>query len=260
MRSKDALIGLLARILPERVKTALFHLSFNLANDEFLRFAHAYAFAPNMKLGLHGLAERGFEPKTIIDVGAFEGAWSTMVREIWPHSHIIMFEPNLRELTRLAAQHASAKLFGELLGANDGEGVDFHIMGSGSSILSERSPLSRTTERRRLRTLDSVLSDVSSGLLKIDAQGYEIEILKGATKTLRDVDGVLLEVSLIEINEGAPILHDVIAFMRSVGFVAYDILEFHRRPLDNALHQIDLLFVRPNSGLLEDKRHYASAK
>ena len=67
----------------------------------------------------------------------------------------------------------------------------------------------------------------------------------------------MLEIAIIEINEGAPLLHDVIAFMRSLGFVAYDILEIHRRPLDKALNQVDIVFVREQSVLLSDKRHFA---
>ena len=67
---------------------------------------------------------------------------------------------------------------------------------------------------------------------------------------------MLLEVAIIEINEGAPLLHDVVAFMKSHGLVAYDILEIHRRPLDTALNQVDIIFVREDSRLIADKRHF----
>jgi len=53
----------------------------------------------------------------------------------------------------------------------------------------------------------------------------------------------LLEIAIIESNEGAPLLHDVVAFMKTLGFVAYDILEVHRRPLDKALNQFDIIFA-----------------
>ena len=67
----------------------------------------------------------------------------------------------------------------------------------------------------------------------------------------------MLEISLIEINEGAPLLHDVLAFMKSRNFVSYEILEIHRRPLDRAMNQIDIFFVREGSKLIADRRHYA---
>jgi len=111
---------------------------------------------------------------------------------------------------------------------------------------------------RRLRTLDSLLEDVERpALLKIDAQGYELEILEGASMILPAFEAVLLEVAIIEINEGAPLLHDVVAFMKTRGFVAYDIVEIHRRPLDHALNQVDIVFVSEQSQLIADKRHFA---
>ena len=93
--------------------------------------------------------------------------------------------------------------------------------------------------------------------LKIDAQGYELEILRGATNVLEKAEAVLLEIAIIEINEQAPLLHDVVQFMKDISFVTYDIVEIHRRPLDGALNQIDVIFVREESALIYDKRHYA---
>src|SRR5262249_21399103 len=120
------------------------------------------------------------------------------------------------------------------------------------------SPLPRTVETRRLRRLDSLLGQIEPpGFLKIDAQGYELQILKGASKILSDVEAVLLEIAVIEINKGAPLLDEVIAFMKAIGFVAYEILEIHRRPLDQALNQVDIVFVREKSELIADKRHFA---
>ena len=93
-------------------------------------------------------------------------------------------------------------------------------------------------------------------MLKVDAQGYELEILKGATETLPAIEAILLEVSTIEINVGSPLLHDVVGFLKTLGFVAYDILQIHRRPLDGALNQVDFIFVREQSLLIADKRHF----
>jgi FkbM family methyltransferase len=256
---KRGLIAVFQRCLPCRVKRSLFHLSYHLARGEFERFAHHYAHAPHMELGLTGLARR-FPPATMVDVGAFEGGWSGMVRRIWPASRMVMVEPNVAKQPALRELAAAlpATLHCELLGARDGEQVSFHVMESGSSVLAERSGVPRTMETRTLRTLDALLgSPEGPVLLKIDAQGYELRILEGAPKLLARAEAVLLEVALIEINEGAPLLHDVVAFMKAREFVAYDVLEIHRRPLDGALNQVDVLFVREQSALIADKRHYA---
>ena len=257
---KNAILSLLARTLPTRVKNSLLHVAFNLSPVEFQKFSYLYHFAPNMALGLMDLKKRGFSPKTIVDVGAFQGDWSNLARQIWPESKAIMIEPNLAKQPKVSetADQLGAILFDDLIGAEDGRVVEFNVMESGSSVMSERSSLPRTVESRRLRTLDSVLNGVSSPvLLKIDAQGYELEILRGAVQSLPTFEGILLEIAVIEINEGAPLLHDVIAYMKSAGFVTYDILEIHRRPLDGALNQVDIFFVREESFLIMDKRHFA---
>ena len=59
--------------------------------------------------------------------------------------------------------------------------------------------------------------------MKIDAPGYELEILKGSGRMLETLKTVLLEVSLIEINQGAPLFAEVVSFMNDKGFVPYDI-------------------------------------
>lgn len=257
---KHAVIACLDRVMSRRLRNSLFHLSFHLARSEFNRFAYEIGHAPDMEFGLRAVAKRGLAPKTIIDVGAFEGNWSRMARAIWPESHIIMFEPNRskKESMDKAAQQLKATTFTELLGAQDNASVAFNVMGTGSSVFAEYSPLDRVVEARSLRRLDSILRSIEGpALLKIDTQGYELEVLKGATALLKDVEAILLEVAVIGINEGAPLLHEVLPFMSNIGFVTYEIVEIHRRPLDQATNQIDVLFVRPESQLLQDKRHFA---
>jgi FkbM family methyltransferase len=259
-RLKLITVELLGRILPDRVKDSIFHLSFHLAQGEFERYSYDYNFAPNMKFGLAAMARRGFVPNTIVDVGAFQGDWSRAVRRIWPTSQLIMIEPNLENRTLLAevAKALDARLICELLGSENNQAVQFYVMGSGSSIMNERSAVQRTVETRYLRTLDSLLGEVKSpSLLKIDAQGYELQIIKGAFNIISAFEAVLLEIAVIEINEGAPLLHEVVAFMKELGFVTYDIFEIHRRPLDGALNQVDVMFVRELSKLIADKRHFA---
>jgi FkbM family methyltransferase len=256
---KTAIIDVLRITLPERVKNSLVHLSFHLSRPEFDRFAYEFNFAPSMEHGLVAVARR-FSPKTVIDVGAYEGNWSRMARGIWPDSRILLVEPNIAKQAHLTgvARDINASVFCELLGAEDNVVVPYNVMESGSSVLSERSPLERVVERRSLRRLDSIVGEiVGPAFLKIDTQGYELEVLKGSISILRSIDAILLEVAIIEVNEGAPLLHEVLVHMKSIGFVTYDLLEIHRRPLDQALNQIDILFIREDSALLADKRHFS---
>ena len=258
-RLKEAVISTLKLLLPARIKNSLLHASYHLAPTAFERFVHIYCIGPSMSVGLQSLADRGFSPSTIVDVGAYEGSWSITAHKVWPSSRIVIIEPNHAKkpkLSKLAAD-MGGKFYDDLLGASCGTIVEFNLMETGSSIMSEISSVERVVEMRTLTTLDSLRLELNgaSNLLKIDAQGYELEILKGATASLRSFEAVLLEIAIIEINKGAPLLHEVTAFMAEIGFVASEILEMHRRPLDNALSQIDVMFVRKESPILSDLRY-----
>jgi len=50
--------------------------------------------------------------------------------------------------------------------------------------------------------------------LKLDVNGDELDVLKGALKTLPQVSAVLAEVNLIDIHRGAPLLDELVRFMR----------------------------------------------
>ena len=56
---KATIIKILKRILPDRAKNSLLHLSFHLARSEFDRFAYEFSFTPNMEFGLAAAAKLG---------------------------------------------------------------------------------------------------------------------------------------------------------------------------------------------------------
>jgi FkbM family methyltransferase len=228
------------------------HLAFQLDQAEFAKFAHTYCIAPTMLDGLTGFRERGFEPATIVDVGAHEGGWTAIASRVWPKAKPILIEPNREKFKKLQRM---GEVRCELLGAKTGQCVTFNLMETGSSVFEENSTVARITEKRQLSTLDSLGLPVRApALLKIDAQGYELEILKGAPLSIPLFEAILLEVALIQVNRGAPLLDEVIAFMAQSGFVASEVLELHRRPLDGALSQIDVLFLKRGSAMMADTR------
>ena len=108
-----------------------------------------------------------------------------------------------------------------------------------------------------MQTIDEIVKSkgiAAPNFLKLDVQGYELEVLKGAQSTLPQVSAVLAEVNLIDIHKGVHLLDELVLFMRDKGFVAYDICGLARRPLDQALWQADFIFVPRASVLRSDKR------
>jgi len=142
-----------------------------------------------------------------------------------------------------------------LLGATSGSKTRFVEMETGSSVYEEQSRYTRQISEKVTITLDDLLAAESRPVdfLKLDVQGYELEVLRGATRSLEQTQGVLMEASLVPINQGAPLLAEVVRFMDENGFRLIDFCSQIRRK-DGVLWQTDLLFVRASSPLVPDTR------
>jgi hypothetical protein len=123
-------------------------------------------------------------------------------------------------------------------------------MESGSSVLAEQSNVPRKVLSLPMETLDDILLEKklkNVSFLKLDVQGYEMEVLKGATETLKEVEVVMTEVSFLPYNRSGPLFNEVVQFMKGHEFVAYDICSLMRFYLDGSLLQADVIFVREKS-------------
>ncbi len=214
---------------------------------------------PDMYWSLGNLYRNGFRPNRIIDVGAFEGEWTKEVSKIFAEASFLMLEAqsSKEEKLRVLKSHKVDYRI-SLLGPVSGQKAKFYINETVSSALPESAKENQDFVEIPMYTLDEILIEKSftdANFLKLDVQGYELEVLKGATSILSKVEVVLMEVSLIEINKGAPLIKDVISFMDDHSFVCYDICSLIRRPLDQALWQTDLIFVKKDSVLLSSKKY-----
>ncbi|KXA96483.1 hypothetical protein AKJ37_05135 [candidate division MSBL1 archaeon SCGC-AAA259I09] len=95
--------------------------------------------------------------------------------------------------------------------------------------------------------------------MKLDVQGAELKVLKGAEEVLKDTELVLLEVQFFKFLEGCPEFYDIVDYMKKRGFVMYDIFGGYKRPLDGALAATNLVFVK-EKGQFRKYHYYASPK
>jgi FkbM family methyltransferase len=92
---------------------------------------------------------------------------------------------------------------------------------------------------------NNILHESKNIFIKIDCQGAEIPILKGAASILNRTDFILLEIPLFgEYNLNVPNFLEHIKFMDSIGFIIYDIIEEHY--VNDFNMQIDILFINKN--------------
>lgn len=217
------------------------------------------AGVPSLPGLLKHLQENGFLPSAILDIGANAGEWSRVASSIFRASRILMFDGDpeneavLHNAVREIGARSSYTLC--LLGAEKKDAVTFYrpeAGTTGSSVLPEMTSYDKEAIKLKMDTLDSRTENAGLGtplLMKLDVQGFELEILKGGKKALGATEVVITEASLLPYNEGAPLFTDVVAFMHQEGFALYDFCGQNRRESDHALFQTDVVFVRRESSL-----------
>ena len=215
---------------------------------------------------LIALRERGFEFNHIIDIGACHGAWAQMASAVFPDAELFLVEANDANRARLQASGHPFAL--TLLGDVDKEeGVKFYkgdlASTEGCSMYREQTSYYFDEVIMPLKKLDTLLAERGLGdekidLLKIDVQGAELDVLRGATKALESGPFVLLETQVLEYNKGAPMLADIIVYMASIGYQPCDMLEMHFLPNTQMLNQVDVLFAPTGHPVFELPLHEIS--
>lgn len=214
---------------------------------------------PEIPVALERVAGLGFNPTTVFDVGAYRGDFARMCLSLWPSVEVACFEAlphKIQELNRLATSNNKVRVFPCLLGAASRANVPLHLLETASSILEEHGAATPVA-LYDMRTVDAVIAEEGlrpPDLLKLDVQGYELEVLKGSEGALPNVQMILAEVNLLDIYKGAPLLSEIIGWLAERGWAAYDICGLTRRPLDSALWQADFIFVPLESPLRASKR------
>ena len=209
----------------------------------------------DMSTRLGRLRQLGFDPRSIVDVGAGSGEWATLAASIWPLAQIIGFEPNRAERPHLEQTRQNLPDFDFIqgvLGPARRE-IRYRSAGHQTSLLEADTS---ATESAEMYVLDELIEEgrvPSPQFIKIDVQGFELEVLKGAGKAMRHCEGVLLEVNFYEFLPGAATVAETISFFREREFVLYDVAGILRRPSDDALWQMDMVFLPIDHALRREK-------
>lgn len=203
------------------------------------------------------LQTHNFVPKGIIDVGANYGNWTSHALSVFPNAEVIMVEPQDEMepiLKQLAASRPGIHFVKAGAARESGELVQTIWEDlAGSSFLPDVVADQLETGRQRktkMVTLDDLLTvtypDFVPDLVKLDIQGFELEALAGGSTLFGRTEVFIIETSLFHFFPRQPITREIITFMADRGYELYDITEFLRRPVDGALGQVDLAFVKAN--------------
>jgi len=198
----------------------------------------------------------------VLDVGANTGGYATSLREAGYAGRILSFEPLSSAHTALVTATTDDPAWSAAprmaIGERDGD-VKINVAGNSSSSsllpMTDRhtgaAPESAYVgvESVEVRRLDGVrhpfLDGAVAPFLKIDTQGYESQVLAGASGILPGLVGVQLEMSLRHLYEGQSLWRDVIASLEAAGFELWSIVPGFFDPSTGRMLQCDGIFFRP---------------
>jgi len=212
-----------------------------------------------------------FRPRAIVDIGANVGKYSSFVHRMYPEAPILLIEADPMHEEKLSSfvnnkDKIDYKIV--ILSATDDEDVSWYGSGNtGNSMFRERSSVYKDAAPvfKKAMTLDSVLRNHWSeyydtvDLIKVDVQGAELVVLKGAKRALASATFIQIESSTVAYNEGGSCTHQVDAYLRSLGYALYDIgdrgysYDLFKTP---GLGQYDALYINTNK--LPDRIQNAS--
>ncbi len=241
-------------LLKNSIKSLLSNLGFELRRKSGL---------PNTQLFK---ALKLFQIDTVLDVGANEGQFGKDLRGTGYKGRIISFEPlsSAHQLLLKNTQSDKNWLVHDRAALGDVDG-DATINIAGNSVSSSIMAMTTahetaaegsayvSSETIEVQQLDSIadryLSPNNRTFLKIDTQGFESQVLDGAKNTLKNIQGVLLETSLLELYKGQMLWQDMIQRMEAEGFTVWAVERGFTDPANGQTLQCDIIFFRYDSVL-----------
>ena len=185
----------------------------------------------------------------VYDIGCNDGRWTRECKTLLPSAQYIMFDANPENNVSVSGFD---KFFHSVLSNDDGKVVKFWMAdpgkeNTGNSYYKELTTNYSKNRHIELKTsmLDTVVAEnylPQPDFVKIDTQGSESDVINGAHKTLANAKLVLIEVPIMNYNNGAPGFTSYIDLLYNNGFVPTGIDHIAIR--NGILNQVDITFVK----------------
>lgn len=198
---------------------------------------------------------------TVLDIGANSGQFADYLRnDIGYKNRIISFEPLSSAFALLktkSEKDSDWEVFNIALGDIEEQNEINIAENSYSSSLLDMLPshlqaapdsLYKGKESIEIKKLDSIFDNLCSTstkvYMKIDTQGFESKVLKGAENALQKIDTIQMEMSLVPLYEGELLFHELYSLMIDNGYSLVAILPGFTDKHSGQLLQVDGVFHR----------------
>jgi len=208
----------------------------------------------------------GFTPNHILDIGANRGLWTREALKFFPEARYTLVEP--QDYLKAHIQDlldGGAKIRWINAGASDRSGtLPFTITnsdGSCSFAYSEEQAGAAGFQQMSVpvKMVNEIAASVGGDLpemVKIDAEGFDLRVLAGASDLLGKTDIFLVEAVLRGGGGYENTVAEVIEFMANAGYRLLDITDLNRSPKHGVLWLCELAFLRNGSTLLDAASSY----
>lgn len=173
----------------------------------------------------------------IIDVGGADGTTPKIFSKAFPDKIIYVFEPineNCTAIRKLIKEYPNIKLIAKAAGSSEGKTTInkanritsssiFELNADKESSVFAEQLKNEGKENIEITTIDNVIPQGNTALLKIDVQGFELEVLTGAAGVLMNTKVIVLEMNNHEGYKGAPKYYEIDEYLRKNNFTLYDI-------------------------------------
>jgi len=194
--------------------------------------------------------------KTIFDVGANMGQFSIAAGHLYPQADIFSFEPDpdtfsifKKNIKRCKNINAYNYAFGNEDGTIGFNKNSYHHSSSFLNLHKENTDFpggNITTIKVNIFRLDTKVVDFAiqkPALLKLDVQGFELQVLKGGVSSLSQFKYILLEASLDTLYENQPDFSQINNFLEINGFLLYKMMDFNMGKNLNYI-EADFLYIK----------------
>jgi FkbM family methyltransferase len=203
------------------------------------------------------------EPECVLDVGANAGQYGTMLRQHGYRGWLVSFEPvrsAFAELAEAAKGDGRWRVFRLALGARAerrqiavasvSQLSSFeHFTGYATEELPGASEVI-DHEEVEVKTLNGSWREFLRGLpqtrlfLKLDTQGWDLEVVRGAGELLGRLVGLQMEAALAPIYENVPTLAQTVEYVTGLGLALTGVFPVNRDSLLRLI-EVDCVFVNP---------------
>lgn len=193
---------------------------------------------------------KNFQPKKILDIGAWNGFWTNHVKQIWADAEYTCIEAgqkhekHLKEITSkyhiavLGDKNREIKMYLREINKGNRKKITYT---KGSTVFG----IFKDYEIRQMQTLDELVGkEAQYDLIKQDVQGAEIMIMQGAPEIFKRANYVINEVNIKKdpAHPKMPDEKEMDLYMQGLGFDQTEVIDEH-----NTTDQIDKIYWKNNA-------------